>query len=984
MKKYGLILFIFILSSSIWGNSKWDTLLISGIDDFNKGQYSFAITNFKKYILLSDDELNKSKALYYLSLSYYFDNKFNQALIYIDELTSKYKTSGYALQIIFWQGLIYQNLGLWKESEESFLRFIKLLPGSELEDRAYLAAANSQYEQGKLDTALASLKKILANEKSEKLEESTVLYSYILMEKKEYSEAKQILTKWEVRLGEKGEKYFYKDRLWLYLAEIYILENKDLEASQLLKKIDHYAQGSPSSDIALLRLSEIEARIGNKNVATEYILRLKNEYPESIYNLDALLLTGTIAYQDQNYEKAIEIFTQTIETIELKQKKISSQNEITRLETLKSKCIFYNAEIYQLIGEREKAFRVLLQILTENLPLKEEAAIRGGEFLLELGKIKQLGEYLEEQDPQLKFQEKTEQPDFRKEKRERYDLLYGKYLHAVKKYSQSLEKISYLDKGSKFYLSACILRVKNYVATGKLDRAIEILRKLLQKVDIADKAEIMIHLMTLNFNIADYREVILLDEALPLYLEKANRTKQQEFRLAALNLAGMSYMQLKEYEKSVLKFHELQNYKDAKNLSAAEKKLLYESYYYLGWVYYKTSRYKDASLNFSAAITLVNNEEMKQDAMFMNGWCFYSSQNYAEAAAKFMNIFDTYYPATIGVKALFQAAKSYQNIGNRVKALSLYKKIYSQIGENDYRPEALYEMIEMAFADNQSEEANSLINEFGHLFAYHPLYSSVLVLQINNFLVQERYSEVQSAVLNYLTKYSSEKGIDTIYYWGGYSAFKNKDYETAKEMLEKLLMEYPDSTFRETALPILIEIFRINKEYSKELETILQLTQTERENEYYKSRVLILEQLLDGVEEQEAELFVKSNAGDLSAKLELAKFYYRNGKAEEAISLFHSLKEQDRGNVGAAANNFLGDIEYTAERYKEALVLYADTISKYQSNDDLCSEALYKIAYSYHKLGGREQAEKYLDLLMEKYPQSRWVTNAQTLKENMK
>ena len=112
MKKKVLAVVFLMLTTVFLHAGKWEMLLSSGLEDFNKGQYSFAITNLKKYLLLTNeaDDIGRSKALYYLAVSYYFDGNQTQALVYMDELSVKYKTSDYAQQIIFWRGLVFQNI----------------------------------------------------------------------------------------------------------------------------------------------------------------------------------------------------------------------------------------------------------------------------------------------------------------------------------------------------------------------------------------------------------------------------------------------------------------------------------------------------------------------------------------------------------------------------------------------------------------------------------------------------------------------------------------------------------------------------------------------------------------------------------------------------------------------------------------------------------------------------------------------------------
>ena len=987
-KKVTTVMFLIFTSVFLYAG-KWEMLLSSGLEDFNKGQYSFAITNLKKYLLLTNeaDDIGRSKALYYLAVSYYFDGNQTQALVYMDELSVKYKTSDYAQQIIFWRGLVFQNMGNWYDAEEQFLRFVKLQPNSELEDRALLATANCQYEQGRLDSAIATIIRVVNNDKSEKQEEASVFYAYMLLKKHENELARELLESWELKLGKSGNGYEFRDRFWLYLAELNLQYGNDEVAERLLKQIDVYASGSPSSDTALLRLSEIEVRQGNTEVAAEYILRLKNEYPLSTYNIDALLLTGTIAYNEGAYEKAAEVFTETVGVVESSLHSLKNKEDSKRLLTLKSKAILYSAEIYNAMGKKNIAYETLIPIISGNLPLKEEALIRSGELLLEQRKIASLGEFFKHYDDemtQLRIDDGMKVLD--EYKCTRYDLLYARYLYEVKDYEGSLVKVEDVDEVNYFYDNVLVLRAKNYAALGKMLEAAGILRKLLAKTTPENRADVALNLMIMNFNGGNYQEVLILGDVFPVYLKDVQFSKQKSLQLIADCLVGMSYMQQKEYKKSEEFLLRVQKAKERNDLTAKERKFLNESYYYLGWVYYKQSKYMDAATNFAAAGKLIKNIAMQQDALLMEGWCYYSSLDYQQAAVKFTEVFNRYYPSDCGMKALFQAAKSYQNLGNNSKAQSMYQRIYNQLGENSFQSQALYELIRLALADKKFEQANALVNDFGRRFSDSSLYASVLLFQMENFLVQERYSEVQSAALNYLQKYANRKEqIDDVYYWAGYSAYQNKDDETALAQFNILLTDYPETHFKETVVQSQIEIYRRMKNYPCELERIQAYAQEfgDKENKY-KFRIAELEELQKGVGVDEARLLARKKQGDKVAEFELAKFYYENSRGQEAFDIMESLQKEDKGVAGARANNFIGDIAYGKGEYKNALQYYAMTISEYKPTADEMSEALYKLAYCYYKLGAKEQAEKYVDMVISRYPNSQWMGNAKTLKGGLK
>ncbi len=301
MKKT-IYIFLFLLYG-LTGNSQnfSNSLLEVGINDYNKGQYSFAINNLRKFVQIVEDNEEKPKAFYYLSLSFYFLDNYNQALNFINELQTKFRFSSYSSQAQFWRGLIYQNKKEWSDAEEAFLKYIGSDPNSELIERAYLALANSQFERGKLIEAEKNLKIVVDKfKKSDKYEEASVLYAYLLIKNGKRDEASKFLNLWINKLGKTGENFAYRDRFWLYLAQIEIEKKNWSNARILLKKIDTFCKNSPSSDIALLQLSKIEENETNYKEAKEYLLRLANEYPASKYNTDAIFSFAKEEYRNNN------------------------------------------------------------------------------------------------------------------------------------------------------------------------------------------------------------------------------------------------------------------------------------------------------------------------------------------------------------------------------------------------------------------------------------------------------------------------------------------------------------------------------------------------------------------------------------------------------------------------------------------------------------------------------------------------------------
>ncbi len=974
MKKIFFVIIIINISIASFSSTKWMGILDSGMEDFRKGQYNFAVTNLKKYLLLSGNDINKPKALYYLSLSYYFENNFSQAKINLDELISRYKTSEFGIQAYFWLGLINQNEKEWKNAEELFLRFIYSMPGSDLLDRAHLAVANCQYEQSKHKEALETLGVIVTNEKSEKFEEASVLYSYILIKLNDIENGISFLSKWVTRIEENPNKYLLKDRLWLYLAELYININEDKKAYILLKNIDNFSPGSLSSDIALLRLSEIEFRSGNTLVSAEYIKRLNIEYPDSIYNIDAQLNSGIALFSEKKYSKSTEAFGSVIKNIDRKIAETISSDEKNRLISLKSKTILYYAESLINLKRTSEAIELLNNIITNSYPNFEEAILMICELYIEENEIKALENIIN----------KYESTMVNSSKKERFDIIIATSLSNNKKHSESNKKIEYITNQSKNYSAANSLRINNYIALSQTEQALKTLQEQLSISPKKERAQITYNMMSLNFNNGNYTEVIRISEIMPTYLKELSFSMQLSISLKTDYLMGLCYMQIKEYNKGISLLNKIITLRDDKTIPDNDRKLIENSFYYIAWMYYKISDYKNAAIHFKTASLLIKNPELKTDSQFMEAWSYYSAGNYSDAAKQFITIYEIYKSGNLAVKSLLNAGKSFQNINKNKEALDIFNRIYTEFTDSEYRPDALYELIKYAYNDKKDIEANRYIHVFSDNYQKNPLYPSILMLQMENFLSAERYSEVLSASLHFINTIPDATQYDMIYYWAGLSSFKIKDFDTSEKYFLLVTEQFNNSTFNEIALKNLINIYNETRQYTKEIATITKFLATFKDDENYKTRLLVLNKMSTGVSIDEASLQTSSDTGDLNARYKLAVFLYNKGDIEKSTQLLSEMREKDKGINGALANNFLGDIEFKKENYKGSLVIYANSISKFAGDNETNAEALYKTAYCYYTLNSKEQALKLLQTLNEKYPENKWKPNAEALMRSLK
>ncbi len=445
-------------------------------------------------------------------------------------------------------------------------------------------------------------------------------------------------------------------------------------------------------------------------------------------------------------------------------------------------------------------------------------------------------------------------------------------------------------------------------------------------------------------------------------------------------------MQLKQNEIGIKLLKSLTESFSNKDLPLELSFLIDNSFYYLGWMYYKESNFLKAADNFGKARSFEIGKKLKKDSYFMQAWSYFSKKDYKNAALKFEGIYNEYYPGELGIKAYFQMGKSYENLNNNKRAIGIYKKIYEEFPESPYKDDALYEIIIDLLNKKELAEANKLILEFGKSFSQSNLYKNILILQAETLISDKRFSEAFSIYSFYLKKYKDDNDLDIIYYWGAYCANKMKDYETAKEYFDEIIDNYQDSTFYKDALNIMLIIYKEEKNYKKEeviIKKILEVEKDWQKGEQYNKRLKELELIKQGYDDEEANLLIKAEKGDIKAQFKLAAYYYQEKDRKKGLKMIKDIAEKDSKKIGSQANLILGDHELENKDYTKAIKIYLKTISAYKTTKEIKAEALYKTGFCYFKLDKYASSKKVLAKLKSNFGDSDWAKKGLDLEKRM-
>ena len=993
MKKNIFLLFITITAFSLHAMDESVSLLEVAINDYNKAQYAFAINNLTKYLQIAESDDNKPTAYYYLSLSYYFTNDYKMSMKYFNELISRYRSSSYSSLSHFWIGLISQNLGEWEEADESFYKYVALYPHSDIADKAYLAAANCRIAANRYTDAEETLRTLITKyPKSDKYEEASVLYAYILMCNVKNDEATAFLERWVNRIGDTGEKYPYRDRFWLYLAELYMDKDLLIEAKALLKKIDIYSNESSSHDVSLLRLAQIESRLGKEKAARQYVERLSEEYPNSTYNLDSTLLLGMIAADKGEYEDAVTFFTQVSDAssrrlAELAKKGVAANDEQSlRILKIHDESDYYSADTYEKLEDWESANDLFRQIAAGDGHLSKLSILRVIQLCDRVEELEvtdyDLYTYISQNEPKLRSDTSLY---------EKVSLYKGRLEYNLGKFSDCIRTVDSIGN-DKYLATIASIKTNALLKLRKDEEARNYLESAFDRMPIKDKAETAFDIMNLYFGAGLYQQALKYYPIITAYSKSLPMDAKTNLYIKTGYLRGLIFLQQKNNKKSYDILSSIVTQSAAMNLNDDAKKLVNQTYYYLGWLCYRQNEFASAANNFQMATTLVEDETLRRDSFFMEAWSYFSDKNYSVAVRKFELIYQKYTKDNLGMSALFRCGKCYENLGSKVKADEIYNRIVTEYPNSYFVPNALLELVKTDLEKRDFIAANKKTDRLQNLSPV--FYYQALLLQAQAYLSQERYSEAYS-IYNYcllsdfFRKGSDAAAKDNIRYWTAYCAEKTNDDISASELLADI---GENSALYMEASQLLLIIYGKNNQTAKEktlLTEIMPKVTDKVLTENYAKRLSEIALMEKGFSKEEAKLALKAESGEIGDKYQLALFYVQSAdtqNVEKGITLMKDIAAHDKGTIGAKANLKVADKFLDENVFDEASKLYLKSANEknYDSDNEVKAESLYKCAYCYYRLGKTSLFDFTLNKLKTDFAESDWTGTAIELEKRVR
>lgn len=299
--------------------------------------------------------------------------------------------------------------------------------------------------------------------------------------------------------------------------------------------------------------------------------------------------------------------------------------------------------------------------------------------------------------------------------------------------------------------------------------------------------------------------------AIDLYAEVVTRWPNAPLAPRALYEMGMTYYELHMWQQANDAFSRLvTDYPDAENLG--------EALYQQGITSVALGNF-DASLrSFDRAIALdAAPRELKDEIVFQKAWLLYRNGAYAEAATAFMGLLETNPHAAKADEALFWAAESFFQTGDLDRSIQLFREYLHQYPDGAH-PDAAHYALGWAFF-KQSRYADAAKEFETFLDAYRdaegsvPYRTDARLRLADAYFALKRYPEA-------IRIYSrvAEDGEDYALYQIGQALMNTGEAFDAITTFRQLLVDYPQSDWREEAQYSLGYLYFQNEEYERAIQ----------------------------------------------------------------------------------------------------------------------------------------------------------------------
>ncbi len=945
LKKTAILLCAIIFSAAtLWGQTS-TALFQEARQAFSEKQFSRAVGSFNEFISRYPDDPRVDQADYMIGVSYFYLKQFDRTIRYFSDFDKKYPGSAYLKRIHYWMGISRYASEDFNNAIDDFNR------QTEFTDEIYFLQKSYQFlgycyeKTGQSALAIESYQKLIDTNPdktiaAQSLERQGVLY----MDREEYAKALEIFS--DLTVNYRDVPQLLKE-IPFYMGECYYLLGDQEQSIQKFESFLSLYADSENREKAIFRLGSLYALNDNFDAAKEYMTLLNDDYPDSPYAMDALIvlaegymLSGELETARDSLKKLLASQTDPLEVqkIQYNLARTWPDNPDKSLEwyllaskgldpDIAAESLYESGRIYDEQGEKERT--ILLYEKLFNQYKKSSYRELVGEWM---------AVYYDSntQDLALKNHLDRMLTDYpQTEKKELYLYMRGNIAYREKDYNGALQyyqNILNLDRTELSLRNEARYRIGYiYTVRKEFNRAKGYFTAIL---DNSDPGELYYRALLssgiCSLNIGDNDEAVrvftsIIETEGPVYWKG-----DAYFYLGKISMDRGRYMDAASFYRSAA---DLASYPDRHA----------ESLYQLGWSYMRLSQFRDASLSFDTLASAYPENILAGDSLYRSGLALSYLEEWKSSLDRYLPALEKIDYASMREELLYQIAWSHFMLEDFTAAMEYLKGLQNEFPDSPLPPDGLFRAAEVFMDREKTESAVYAYQQLYYLFPDNPLAETALYRALS---FTENLSEKFLLMKEYLTAYPSGEKAQLIVSQIVGVLGENRVNEKMIDQIRQI-----------QALPV------IDENGSDQIElALLSLTLKEEAT---------INRLND--------MGLRDNLSDeLQNRISLYKglHFYQNGDYANAEIFLKPLVDKATSDIAARAQFTLAGILLDQEMWKNAADAFLRIRYRFPNEHSWIAEAMYEAVTAYRLAGDSQSSERTREMLISEYPDSEWALKA--------
>ncbi|MBI5182470.1 MAG: tetratricopeptide repeat protein [Nitrospirae bacterium] len=470
-------------------------------------------------------------------------------------------------------------------------------------------------------------------------------------------------------------------------------------------------------------------------------------------------------------------------------------------------------------------------------------------------------------------------------------------------------------------------------------------------------------------------------EAFNVFLD---RYHQSPLREDALFRIADSYLNLKDFKGYYNTYAQFLREYPKSGLNA-------EIAFQAGLSLYRVEKFDDAANIFRNIITTAPRSKEAEEASFRLGWTYFRMNDYKRAISEFNSHVTNHPKSKYITEALLKIGDSYYNLKEYPRALEYYNNIKAKYPNSSQSKDAEYGAI---LAYKQLGNSEAAMSEAEGFVKKNPKMTMSLTLQFQMAEELEAKKKMGEALIAYrkaLALSETSEFADVALYRIGRILFEGRELHNAISELNRLISQYPKSTYAADSRYKIAEAFFLLGEYEQAIGKYKDFISLYSENPNTSEAMLKIAQSYDKAKKGDDAIkayneFIKRFPHHKmvpAVYLALGRHYYDKMDKKSAAGAYQKATDLPDDEMAAEAQFRLAELALSEGRNDDAKIEFMKVYYLYPDIDKWASLSQLKTAEIYEKEKKAETAFALYQRIMDKAKSKEDVKKASDAAKNI-